>query len=78
MNISISDPTLRTELLAFLRERGCIANVGVMGEITALIPELAALEEARAIARLAEQWRLVHPPVELEVTRSILQLEAVR
>jgi hypothetical protein len=65
----MSHAGLRPELIAFLRDHGCIAYGGGAGEVTALIPELEGAAEVNAIAGLAEKWRFANPLVELELTR---------
>jgi hypothetical protein len=76
MNLYLSDPSLRPELLAFLRDHGCVAFAGGSGEITALMPELSGSREARTINALTEQWRFAHPLVEVGIVPPLIALGA--
>ena len=70
MKISPSDPSFVPDLLAFLREHGCLAYSAGEGEITAMVPELTSVEETRVLRGLVKRSRLVHPLVEVDIRES--------
>jgi hypothetical protein len=67
MKIHLSEPGLVPDLVAFLREHGCVATAEGAGEITVLAPDPAAVGGTRTVTVLAEQWRYAHPRVEFDV-----------
>ena len=69
MKLHPSDPSFLPDLLAFLREHGCIAYTREgAGEIVAMVPELPGGEETRVIRGLVQRWRSAHPTVEVDLT----------
>lgn len=70
MRIRLSEPALLPDLLAFLRESGCIAYyVAGTEELEAVTPHLFGADERTAVGRLVERWREEHPSVEVEELR---------
>jgi hypothetical protein len=70
MRVRPSDPSFLPDLLAFLREAGCLAHyVDGTDAVMAWYPELPEHEEERLIRGLCERWRQAHPKVEVVVVR---------
>ena len=68
MKIRLEDDALTGELLAFLREQGCIAYYeSASGAIEAIAPHLFGKDEATMIQALVERWQSERPGVTIEI-----------
>lgn len=66
--IRLDDDELIDDLLAFLREAGCIAYYDAAGgAIEAIAPHLFGKDEAQRIQTLIEQWQTDYPAVTIEI-----------
>jgi len=63
MKIRLEDEPLTGQLLAFLRDQGCIAYYeSASGAIEAIAPHLFGKDEAEMIRTLVERWQRNGPP----------------
>ncbi|CAN5315054.1 hypothetical protein BH18ACT14_BH18ACT14_13450 [soil metagenome] len=68
MHVHLSDPSLVDDLLAFLRDRQCVAVADPAGRIFVSIPESAREDAARLEVGLYLQvWRASHPDVDVRL-----------
>lgn len=68
MKIRLEDDALTGQLLAFLRDQGCIAYYeSASGAIEAIAPHLFGKEEAEMIRTLVERWQSERPGVAIEI-----------
>ncbi len=64
MKIRLEDDALTGQLLAFLRDQGCIAYYeSASGAIEAIAPHLFGKDEAEMIRALVERWQSERPGV---------------
>jgi hypothetical protein len=69
VKIQLSEPSLLPELVAFLRDHGCLAYlIEESATVAVTMPDLTDLEEAGAIQGLADQWRFAYPLVTVTVS----------
>jgi hypothetical protein len=68
MKIRLADADQLSELLHFLRERGCIAYAAEAGDvIEAIRPHAFGAQEEAEIRELVEIWQREHPDAEVSV-----------
>lgn len=68
MKIRLEDDALTGELLAFLRDEGCIAYYeSASGAIETIAPHLFGKGEAAMIRMLVERWRSERPGLRIEI-----------
>ena len=68
MKIRLEDDALTGELLAFLRDEGCIAYYeSTSGAIEAIAPHLFGKDEAEMIRTLAQRWQSERPGLTIEI-----------
>ncbi len=68
MRIKLEDDALIGDLLAFLRDEGCIAYFeSASGAIEAIAPHLFGKDEAAKIRALVERWQRERPGLAVEI-----------
>jgi Na+-translocating ferredoxin:NAD+ oxidoreductase RnfC subunit len=68
MKIRLEDDALTGQLLAFLRDRECIAYYeSASGAIEAIAPDLFDKDEAEMIRTLVARWQAERPGVTIEI-----------
>ena len=68
MKIRLEDDALIGELLAFLRDQGCIAYYeSASSAIEAIAPHLFGRDEAATIRTLVERWQSERPSLTIKI-----------
>lgn len=68
MKIRLEDDSLIGELLAFLRDEGCIAYYeSASSAVEAIAPHLFGKDEAATIRALVERWQSGRPGLTIEI-----------
>jgi len=68
MKIKLEDDAMIGDLLAFLRDEGCIAyNESASGTIEAIAPRLFGRDEASKIRGLVERWQSNRPHLTIDI-----------
>lgn len=68
MKIRLEDDALTGQLLAFLREQGCIAYYdSASSAIEAIAPHLFGTDETETIRGLVERWQKERPGVTIQM-----------
>ena len=68
MRVRLTDPVQVSDLLSFLRERGCIAyQVADLNTIEVLRPEAVGGREPGEIRALVRRWQALNPAAAVEL-----------
>jgi hypothetical protein len=68
MRLKVDPPTLRDDLLEFLRTSGCLALTEGSDAIeTQLLNSVSDRHDRAVLAGLVESWRARHPEAQVEV-----------
>jgi hypothetical protein len=68
MKIKLKDEAMTGDLLAFLRDEGCIAYYeSESGAIEAIAPHLFGKDEAAKIRQLVQRWQSDRPQLTIEI-----------
>jgi hypothetical protein len=66
LKVTVTDPVLLPDLLAFVRGAGCFAYYEGRG-IEVVRPHLFGAEEARAVRTIVRRWWDEHPEAQVEM-----------